>query len=453
MRIRLRPLFLFSCSMLVAGSAMAQYTIDLGEERMDLPGCTFTVDSVVLAFGEKEAIGSVMRGMMNEQQPAYMAHGVPQAFKELCVRSHATTPGDRHIVLQVDGLKVTEFSGGGGELAICSLRCEMLARTDSGWSHLYDVGERLTSNGGMDATHKHARNIALALTHCLTRFQQRLNAGALAAQAITADRVGKASPARLVDPRTGRAVVPARGVLRSFMDLRENTPDTVTPFEVRETVRSTATVKALRVKSSEDKDIRDAWGISDGTSCYFNTGSDFVQLQADTSGLYTYWSPSAAYDANDFAAQMAFGLIGLAISRANKDHVPHRFDVDPGTGELTMHYSAGSGHTSGAPHTVLYSKNSRDDVPVRLLLADGRTVTLRRGQYHVLRMKRAAEMYALDLSLGDGSAPTRASIDAGRKGDDLVLINVKNGLIVVDHPPNSVASSMLNDLDPAAEVK
>lgn len=420
---------------------------------MELPDCTFTVDSVLLTFGEKEAIGSVMRGMMNDLQPAFMAHGVPQAFKELFTRSHATTADDRHIVLQVDVLNVTEFSGGAGELAICSLRCEMLARMDSGWAHIYDVGERLKSVGGMDATHKHARNIALALTHCLARFQQRLNAGAIEARAITADRVGKASPARLVDPSTGRPTMPVRGVLRSFMDLRENTPDTVTPFEVRETVRSTATVKALRVKSSEDKHIRDVWGISDGTYCYVNTGSDFVQLQSDTSGMYTYWSPSAAYDANDFAAQMAFGLIGLAISRASKDHTPHRFDVDPGTGQLTMHYSASSSSSGGAPHTILYSKNSRDDVPVRVLMTDGRSVTLRRGQYYVLRMKRATEMYALDLSLEDGTAATRAAIDASRKGDDLILINVKNGLIVTDHPPNSVASSMLNDLDPASEVK
>ncbi len=432
---------------------VAQYMIDLSGEKLDVPGCTFTVDSVVLTFGTNDGIGTVMRGMMNERKSAFIQGGAQLGFQELAARSHVSAPTDRHVILQIDEVSISEFSGGMSESSICSMRCELLERDGIGWKLLYDVGDRLLNKGSMDATHKHAGNIATVLSHCLQRFQKRLSEGAIVPQPIAPEQVGKALPVRRIGAGFQDTKVPARGLLWSYMDLRENTPDSTAHFELRETLRSTPTVGAYKLKDLDDRDVKTAWGFSDGSNCYINTGGEFLQLIADTAGLYTYWDPPAEYDQNDFAAQMAFGLIGLAISRAGKSDIPRRFDLDAATGGLKLHHTPGGGTKNGAPHTILYSKNSKEDVPLCLHLSDGRIVRLNRGQYHVLRLKPSLDIYQVNCAICEGTSYAELSIDASRKSEDVILINVKKGVIQSDHPPTSVASSLLNDLDPAKEVK
>ncbi len=432
-------------------AARAQFFVDLGKEYLDVPGCTFAVDSVILSFNGRSSIGSVHQGLANKEAQVYIQGYVDGAINDLIKRCVTARPITQHVVLKLNVLRIGEQLLATRELASCSIHCEFLSHDSAGWLRLYRIGTTV-QNGGIDATNSHAANITSALGQCMERFQWRLNAAELHPVRVRDDQLTIRTPIRPMDIAGINGTAVPKGIFPSFMDFIESRPDTITAFDLVETGRSTPDVKVMRMSGEASEIAPMAWGLSDGERCYVNSGKDLIELKSDSVNAYSWLPPAKAYDKADLEAQMMFGLAGLALSRAFKDNRPQRYDLDLMTGQLVDHGANAREKETGVMQTIAYSSLSPVDTMVCLYLNGSNKVCLRRGQYFETRFPPQISLLLIELRVGN-TAWERIYLDSEAEHWQVYRFNCEKSAMHVDHAAEYEVREWLFELDPAKQVR
>ena len=445
-------------TVLIATIVRSQYFIDLrsvepkGEDWPPDPAAhSLTVDSVIVTFDTEAPIGQVHKGLENKVVNAFLKGSVSGELKAALDRLHTGDANGRHVTLKVDLLNVDEQVRASSELVFCRFAADVLEQSDSSWINLYSYGTTLAAQGGLDATGNHAENIMHALDNCLRRTAEVLRKGSFTPRSISIDQLRKESSPSPASIGLFPGTRLPRGIYRSFMDLRDGTPDTTIVLDLKESANSTATVRMVKVRGKNW--ALNAWGLSDGERFYVNTGREFAELTITREGLHTYYAlyPSS----NDLAIGGAlFGILGaLAVSNSETSD-PVRMDVDLRTGALMRHYSATNAGTSrpGSKQYFCFSKYSNIDTTACLFMYGGEEACLRKGQYHIVQLTPRVDRVPLEIKAG--TATTKVDLDTNATTEQVYLISLKdNDRLVVDLMNKDMASSILEKLSSENEVK
>ena len=453
----------FAAVCLFAPAAQAQKFIDLRSVPLtgegwppDQAAHSIIVDSVITAFDPQASIGVVQKGMANKPVNAFLSGDARTELKALLDRLRTGGMDGPHIVLKVDTIDISERTLATRELAFCRFAAEVLERSDSGWISTYRFGTTLVHSGGMDATDDHAANIAHALDNCLRRYAMAVDRSKLEARAVSDRHLRKPFIRRADDILALSGTHVKKGVYFSFMDLVEGTPDTTTAVVWKESKNTTETTRVLRPKGGE-WDLK-AWGISDGTRLYVNTGREYNEVHSKGDGMYTYWTPDASSNPNAgivIGAGLFFGVIGAGVAAAasssGSSGAPVRLDLDLVAGTLTRTH--GSKSTSrDSEHWFYYTDHCKVDTTVCLFLYGGEEGCLRKGQHHVVRLTPRLEPAPVEVRIGDQKVP--AELNTNATTDQVYLLSVNaDGLLKVEKLSVSMASAVLDKLDPEDEVK
>lgn len=455
--------FIFSLfAALHTRTACAQQFIDLravpltgtGWPRDPAPHGTI-VDSVITAFDPHAAIGVVQKGMRNKGANAFFKGDARTELKALLDRLRTGGSEGQHVVLKVDTIEISERTLAAREMAFCRFAAEVLVRSDSGWTSTYSFGTTLVHSGGMDATDDHAANIAHALDNCMRRYARARDASMLRSRLIS-DRQLRRPFTRRADEISALSGQRAeKGVYPSFMDFVEGTPDTTITVDEKESKHTTETTRVLKLKSGGTGLM--AWGYSDGTRLYVNTGGEYNEVQFGREGMYTYWSPGAAGDVNVGLAVTAgvfFGPLGAGLAvlgSAGKPGAPVRMDLDLIAGTLTRTHGTTS-TTRDSEHWFYYTDHCASDTTVCLFLYGGEEGCLRKGQHRVVRLTPRVNPAPVEVRIGDQRI--RAELNTNATTDQVYLLSVNgDGILKVDKLSVSMASSVLDKLKPEDAVK
>ncbi|MFT3885555.1 MAG: hypothetical protein QM724_09030 [Flavobacteriales bacterium] len=438
---------------LLSIAARSQYTIDLaGAGRVDVPPGVH-VDSVIACFDSHAAIGTVMKGMTNRSVPAYLGPSVTEAVMAV-LHQPAEAPGDQHVFLRLNVLRISERSMGLSELAPCALNFDVLMRDDSGGVRMLFEQAVTLSSSGSDVTKKHARNIHAALADGMLRFAEEARLGRLWDCPVPLRDLYKA-PLPL---RSGFAILsgrpPERGLYRSYMAMRDQRPDTATAFEVKYLSDSDPRLQEAKLKVVGDTLKDDIWGFSDGKDIYMNMGRRFARLTPEQQGFRT-WYPGPNTSNTYVTAGIMFGMIGVLVAKAaepGNELVP--FELDLLTGSMQMAGASNAPGSAESEHVFVYSRHCALDTVVEMTLFGGEEARLIKGSYHNVRLVPRAKLVPLELHIGMWP-PIIIELDANTVDDTQVyLIKVNaNGGIAVDHLNRQMAQATLSKLDPAKEVK
>lgn len=463
----MHPTFRAICSIAAVGlfttAASAQRSIDLrsvsltGEDwPPDQAAHSIIVDSVITAFDPRASIGVVQKGIANKPVNAFLNGDARMELKALLDRLHTGGTDGPHIVLKVDTIDISERTLATRELAFCRFAAEVLERSDSGWISTYRFGTTLVHSGGIDATDDHAANIAHALDNCLRRYAMALHRSELGARPVSDRYLRRPFIRRADDIRALSGTQVKKGVYFSFMDLVEGTPDTTTAVEWKESKNTTETTRVLRPKGG-DWDLK-AWGFSDGTSLYVNTGREYNEVHSNANGMYTYWTPDASSNPNAgivIGAGLFFGVIGAGVAAAasssGSSGAPVRLDLDLVAGTLTRTHGSKS-TTRDSEHWFYYTDHCKMDTTVCLFLYGGEEGCLRKGQHRVVHLTPRVEPAPVEVRVGDQRVPVELNTNATT--DQVYLLSVNaDGLLKVDKLSISMASAVLDKLHPEDEVK
>lgn len=454
---------LFVALGLIAPTARAQKFIDLrsvmltGEDwPPDHAAHGIFVDSVITTFDPQASIGVVQKGMANKEVNAFLKGDARTELKALLDRLRTGGTEGPHVVLKVDTIEISERTLATRELAFCRFAAEVLERTDSGWISTYRFGTTLVHSGGMDATDDHAANIAHALDNCLRRYAKFRSRSLPVVRPVSERHLRRPFIRRSEDILALSGTQVRKGVYYSFMDFVEGTPDTTTVVEWKESKNTTETTRVLRPKGGE-WDLK-AWGFSDGTHLYVNTGREYNEIHSKGDGMYTYWTPDVSNGANAGAvigAGLFFGVIGAGIAAAasssGSSDAPVRLDLDLVAGTLTRtHRSKGTSRDS--EHWFYYTDHSKVDTTVCLFLYGGEEGCLRKGQHHVVRLAPRIETAPMEVGIGDQRI--KADLNTNATTDQVYLLSVNGeGQLKVDKLSVPMASAVLDKLKPEDEVK
>lgn len=454
-----RTLVLLSSSVIpfVCG---AQLFVELGNVRLVLPGVHLVVDSVVTGFPDRDPIGMVMKGAFNRPEPAYIRGSTSAALTDLFHRSLPETSTELHVVMKVGALEIREGSAYMHQTAVCSLHAEFLQRDDGRWVRLYDHGTTV-SDRGMDVTYMHGSLILEALTECVTAFWERYRAGKLLHD--KASPLKERTPVEVLHLPILNMGHMRRGVYHSFQDFRYDIIDTVPVFEVKSISRPGDARVKIKLRTP-DLAVQNAWGCSDGSRLYVNTGRSFIELKPARNAFTTFIpfteGPSGGDVAGAIAAGVLFGMLGAGVAVGVGYRTEElKCDLNMLTGGFDPFHYATEGKAeadTGPPrsrHVFGFSKYSAIDTTVCLYVYDGLEACLNRKQYYDFRPVRRAETMVMEFRVGT-NAPVKLELDTNDADDQFFLIKVTaKGEVNVDRVSDEMAIDLLEHLDPGMEVK
>ena len=415
------------------------------------------IDSLYITFDGQAAIGMVMKGMNNRREPAFIRPGVQEALRELLVQA----PSDAntlHCTIQFTALRASEQSAATSESATCALNFDVLARTDSGPVLLYEHAHTLSVRGGLDATGKHGRAIRNNLELGLQGFAQARAEGRLTPRRITTSSERPAPSLEDLGYNVLMRGDAPRGIYHSFMDMRDQRPDTTIAFEVKPLLERNDRSTQVKLKWPDGEPPHEVWGFSDGRDIHMNVGGRYARLFRDHQ-QFTARIPTteASSGALAFGVGYMFGAVGVGVMVVVAGgSVPSGFGTADRVSTYKLDLMTGSFIPAHAdPHeptrcqqVFIYSKHSALDTIVDLKIEGAPAVSMHSNSYHVAAPVARPIPGKAQVSVGAGAALAipldLTEVDVAQ----VYLIKVKkDGTPTLDRVGSNMATDLLQKLD------
>lgn len=308
-------IFIFSLLLLLSLPILAQKThyIKLKTTPLVLPNRNFFIAKVIDNRLNKDNIGMVQKGLVNDKYPADFAKPLADYLAEKVQEMLPFSEGQVSIYLQVNALYITERTTFSAETGTASIDVDFINPKDS---LSYGNFTAEVSNKGVEVTGGHDRRILEGLTKCLTNFNATNWQGVERTEAV-------------VQEGWNFSQVPPRALFSSFKNLKRNQPMERGVFDIRS--NSNKKFPYYKVyKEGSRKQIKDVSIISNGTHLYlhvsnYHVGNYFIKSQL--LGRYIYFEDRF----HNQAAAIAFGALGGAASTKHYSIV-----LDTETGEVKV---------------------------------------------------------------------------------------------------------------------
>jgi hypothetical protein len=377
-----RTLFV-ACSILLAISfarnvGASDFVIALKDESFKIQSFPFRVVAVWDVSTAKPYVGFVQTGMANRRTPAVLEGGTEKAIGALLDRSLPQIKDAREIVVKINQLVVYEATYASREVATVEANIAFLAKNGDGYVELFESAATYESSG-LEVTKKHRANIAKAIGMCCDNFMMRYNKGLNRPQNLSADSA-RMNLSGFGDYPVLQETLAPKGVFRTFIDFRDNTPDMDSKFDFVPDIKTDkrhqadhAKVQWLHGEPPDDS----VWGILHDGHVWMRLGKRFHKLISNKNELVLY-APAPKQSSGVIIGAFFGGLTGVGIalliehSFSNGDGVykgeivPYKLDL--GTGMVIP--QGGSSRRRVEARTIFYASSfNRENI---VLSIDGK---------------------------------------------------------------------------------
>lgn len=441
------PFLLLATPLLAHG----QHVVQLPELPPLVLPAGLQIDSVFLTFDPHDAIGQVMKGLDNRATAAFLMPDTRRALASMLPRSSAGGPSDLHCDLRVNVLRISEPVRGNASLAACAVNFDLIGRTDSGQVLLFEFGSTFESPSGLDPTGKHGRSIRNALEAGLKAFTEARADGRTLPRKISPDGHGHRTLLEGFGYPVLSVGAPTKGLYHTFMDLRDQRPDTSTAFTLKPVRNEPGRSVMVRMKLDNASFPHPIWGFSDGQDVFMDVGGRFVRLEREA-GMFSARIPQEELSGAGavIAAGMMFGIVGglvtvsvLPTRSGGQQATVRQFDLDLATGALLL---ARSEHWRPltTEQVFIHSRFSHADV-VTLHLPD-RIVQLPKNSYITVALPCRTTPIKIEMSTAEGTPVPMSipSFDVSMEQVHLIKVD-KSGGITSDHVGPKMADGLLRD--------
>jgi hypothetical protein len=438
-----RPvLFLIAC--FTAWSTQAQLVLD-PTGLVELPAGQWA-DTVLIPYDPLEPVGSMHRLDQNgEMRTVHMVlKDHPAAMlQRLLGMSAGAEPVHGTLYFKVNRLRFSER----GKSSQCDLHAEVLERSIDGFLRRFESTATARSIRCDDGMACHERD----LENALRSFFDAYTLATLLDAPVDPSARFTVTPANtpMLDVRK-----PARGLFRSFMDMRMNMPDTTLNMEIRREDQEPASAERLKLKNMPDSILDELWGLSNGHYLYIREGTEFHRLYPMDSGYYaSIQFPATVDPAAVVGGGLLFGAIGGGVMWAlSSDPGPRvLFDLDMLTGGLVLRDRSMISN-SYAQHIFCLSRFAEPGTTVKTSCERGGDRILGQGQWTSFSL---SPKFGDDhVVLSNGANEVVVNIQTNSDLAHVHLVSVKkDGSLKVTELKGQMRQTTLKDLEAKDRVR
>ncbi|MFD1874729.1 hypothetical protein [Hymenobacter bucti] len=409
------------------GARAQEYYIDLGRQRLEVPGRTVAVEQVLDGRQGDLPLGYLYRGP-NNNRPLAVAFrkGLGPELTAFIQYQLPARPTDYPLVLCVRQLQLDEEHTLGVGSATAYLNLDAYQHLPDGYHFVQSIASH-TSAQAPQVTRLHAGHLALMLSYCLEQLSRADWAAVPAQPARTLAQLPADVPvARPRRPLVARqpAILreqPRRGIYRNFVQFLANQPDnrralrldTVQPFLrsflALQQWQRVPWVRPLVADSlghwTEPAGI---WGFSDGQSVFVQHDQHFFPLHRQGAFFTTVGTALPAEQAQRMqaAARARAGYTTIPKTPPIVTDVPVCYAVDMQSGELAPYPDLRAPTRPDTAYVYVYRPaQAAGPAQVQVWLNGKLAGALRPGQYLELPWPYYALLFSLCLTDGaSGSA-------------------------------------------------
>ncbi|HEY0977952.1 MAG TPA: hypothetical protein VGE21_10835 [Flavobacteriales bacterium] len=441
-------------ALLLAPAIQAQHVVHLSEQPPLVVPEGLVIDSLSIRFDPHHAIGTVMKGAWNRSDPAFLGTDAQQELRSLL--PHASNGTNAlHCALRINVLRISDRSGSVSEMAPCALNFDVLAHSDSGIVLLYEYAGTVTTKGGLDATGRHAGSIRNSLQGGIDAFWREWSGGRIEPRVVHGADAHRGLLGTLGYTALMNGSLP-KGVYRTFMDFRDQRPDTTLSFEMKPVRNEMGRSLMVRMKFTEGTPYTDVWGFSDGTALFVDLGDRFVRMARGPQWFTAVIPAQEMLDAGTVVAVgFMFGAIGAGILMASHSRAQGpltTFELDMLTGSLVP-ANVDPWRPIVCEQVFIHSKHTALDTLVEVAIPGLTTVGLPKNSYHVAEVLASTQPMVMQVRVKDGRSVEFPLINDRLADPQVYLIKVdKSGTPSIDHIKGNLADGVLADRDRMREV-
>jgi hypothetical protein len=417
---------------------MAQVVLDPLGAVVRPPGAW--ADTVLIAFDVKEPLGSVQNVGTGRVVHVVFKDHPGAVLKRLLGPGLERDPNTEVLLLKLNRLHLDEA----GANTYCHMHAELLRRKNGEYSRVFEEGITIRGQRRAGAA-KHEENILRALQDFLNRYDEQAKAGSLTALRISDTLVGAPLSIGHADAPVLRTSAPRRGLYRTYMQMRMDTPDTLFSFELRETVNSLGNGQIVKLKRVPNAVVDEYWGLSDGRHPYARIGDSFVRLDRVENG---FWASIPQPDTQDpgsiVMGGLFFGVMGAAIAAGAtaESNAPVLCDLDLLCGELVPRLNKADSYAMQVFHVTRFAKRAD---PITVVCEGKPTKQLIKGEWtaFLLPPQAAPVRVVVTGPLGEEVV----EMDTNTDQTNVYLIDVKkDGTLSVARLKDQMREAVLDEL-------
>ena len=433
-------LFLFPCF-----SFAEKHYITLDGARLGImlgkPG--YFIEDIIDARDEKYCIGFVQKGMANKKVPAFFEKGLSAEFMGLFSSFFKKQESDEAIFLRVNHLFVYEVNYPEIQFSVAELNVSFLKKEGDAYIELLQTGT-ISHFNGMDATKKHAANIAIAVGNCLEEFKSRKKNHALNDIKIPTSEVKK-NPLPEKEYNIETAAVLKKGLYRYFNDFRDNRPGQNDSYSIEYHFDKKKNVSYAEITWDNDipKDGRQIWGFNDGKDSYVRLLHNFYKIKKGDK-FFQVRAPQVKSGANTGAAigGLLGAFIGSSILSESNNYEDYKLDFT--TGAL-MPMEEPVFRKIESRLVLCSSQFNKGDKEISVHINGEKACALLPGQYQ--RFQVRPEMSEVEICVETETGKNCERIELELFKTKLYLINVKKKKPpVINHPSQNIRSEIAADM-------
>jgi hypothetical protein len=423
--------------------------LSLSGEKLFTPVPGYYIEDVILAQQEDSCLGYVNPALEGSYRILFFEHNIRSETRSFLMNSMPRREGLQPLLLRLNRMVIYTSNTSQGTMTRLELSLSLIRRVpelteDFNAAVSILVYQRDIPKGLPDV-------IADAFDQCFSQYLERKKEGLLKPRAITSAELNanpllQASAYPCFHPEKTR-----KGLFHTWIDFRDNTPDTLTPFTViyHEDRKNPERSKAeLRFEKGSKPTV--VWGFCESDRTYVNIGK-FCALMTPEGGQFTTWYRHTDNNNVGSAALMGgmlFGIAGAALfgglaSLGNGSDLEEQSRLDLLGGMLVPVYIRD--YTRISSNVVFFlSKISDPDATLSVYLDGQLQCRMKPGDYLTLQASCHHPSAMLKVVSSTGGEATR-QLDLELVKSNAYLLKVKrNHSIDIDHLFEEVKKEIMN---------
>lgn len=309
----MKKILAFTLLFVSVAAALANQVLTLNLSQVQLTASDYEKDffiaDVIDARPEKQCLGFVHTGLVNNRKPVYSQRPLDDELFVFFAKTFQKEAGKAAIVVRVNHLFIYEMIYNDREYAFAELNLSFLKKENNHFIEMLETGTTVEKTG-MDVTRHHPVNIANAIAACFKEFNEKRKTGNLLNRVVATSEM-KTYPLSGRDYPVFHARPAGKGIYKTFNDFRQVQPQPMPlcGVEYYRAKDKSVVVADLTCGKTTAKDVYQIWGFNDGTDDYIRIGKSFYQIKNTGEG-FRVMAPVVKNNNGAVVGAAAGGIIG-----------------------------------------------------------------------------------------------------------------------------------------------